>query len=141
MCHDRSSVVAGDRRRPRAAYPMVGDGLEALRSSRLGSALELISRNLTFFARRSKRPVRQRDDEIGEVLELIESLDEFLHASDGAGAEHHTGQLSKLRPNFVFSIWVLEIAACAFSQPCDLTPIGEGEGHPCWLESRHAGVE
>src|SRR4030095_1572497 len=33
---------------------------------------------------------RQRDDEIGEARQLIEPLNEFLHASDGAGAEHHT---------------------------------------------------
>jgi len=72
---------------------------------------------------------RQRDDEIGEARQLIESLDEFLHASDGA-AEHHTRQPSKLRPNFVFSIGLLEVAACALSQPCDLTPIGERDGHP-----------
>src|SRR5919106_3428171 len=83
----------------------------------------------------------ERDDEIGEARRLIESVDEFLHASYGGGAEHHTRQLSKLRPNFVFSIGLLEVAACAFSQPCDLTPIGERDGHPCWLESRHAGVE
>ena len=50
-------------------------------------------------------------------------------------------QLAKLRPNFVFPIGILEVAACAFSQPRDLTPIGERDGHPCWLESRHAGVE
>ena len=73
---------------------------------------------------------RQRDGEIGETRQLIESLDEFLHASDGAAAEHHTRQPSKLRPNFVFSIGLLEVAACAFSQPCDLTPIGERDGHP-----------
>ena len=73
---------------------------------------------------------RQRDDEIGEARQLIESLDEFLHASDGAAAEHHTRQPSKLRPNFVFSIGLLEVAACALSQPCDLTPIGERDGHP-----------
>ena len=71
-------------------------------------------------ARRRDRRARQ----------LIESLDEFLHASDGAAAEHHTRQPSKLRPNFVFSIGLLEVAACALSQPCDLTPIGERDGHP-----------
>ena len=40
----------------------------------------------------SRRPAsaRQRDDEIGEVLQLIESLDELLHASDGAGAEQNS---------------------------------------------------
>src|SRR5215470_16753378 len=84
---------------------------------------------------------RQRDDEIGEPRQLIESLNEFLQASNGAGAEHHTRQLSKLRPKFVFSIGLLEVAACAFTQPCDLSPIGERDGHPCWLESRHVGVE
>src|SRR5204862_4036808 len=84
---------------------------------------------------------RERADEIGEVLELIESIDELLHARDGCGAERHTRQLAKLRPNFVFSIRILEVAACAFSEPRDLTPIGERDGHPCWLESRHAGVE
>src|SRR5215471_5995897 len=84
---------------------------------------------------------RERGDEIGEAWQRIEYVDEFLRASDGARAEHHTRQLSKLHPNFVFSIGLLEVAACAFTQPCDLPPIGERNSHPCWFESRHIGVE
>src|SRR5437899_10768081 len=47
---------------------------------------------------------RQRGDEIGEVRELIESVHELLGASDRAGAQHHTRQLTKLRPDLVLSI-------------------------------------
>src|SRR5262249_55318071 len=67
--------------------------------------------------------------------------EERVEGSGGGGGGHHTRQLSKLRPNFVFSIGLLKVAACAFSQPCDPSPIGEHDGHPCWLESRHAGTE
>src|SRR5262252_10889650 len=84
---------------------------------------------------------RQRGDEIGEARQLIESRDELLHASNGAGAEHHTRQLSKLRPNLVFSIGLVKITASAFTQSCDLPPIREGDGHPCWLEPGHVFVE
>src|SRR5262249_10050818 len=84
---------------------------------------------------------RQRGDEIGEARQLIESRDGLLYASNGARAEHHTGQLSKLLPNFVFSIGLLKITACAFTQSCDLPPIREGDGHPCWLEPGHVFVE
>ena len=51
---------------------------------------------------RSRRPeitACQRGDEIGEARQLIESIDELLHARDGGGAEHHTRQLAKLRPD------------------------------------------
>src|SRR4030095_7695716 len=57
------------------------------------------------------------------------------------GAEHHTRKFSELRSNLVVAIRFLEVAARALAQPSELTPIGERDGDPGRLESRHAGVE
>src|SRR5438067_2046082 len=84
---------------------------------------------------------RQRGDEFGDARQIVEPVDELLHARDGAMAEHHARQLTKLHPKLVFAIRLLEVAARAFPQPCDLTPVSEGDGHARGLQARHARVE
>jgi hypothetical protein len=54
---------------------------------------------------------------------------------------HYVRQLAKLPPDFVFAIGILEVAAGAFSQARNLTPISERDGDSCRLEAWHAGVE
>ena len=41
--------------------------------------------------------------------------------------------------DLILSIWILMVAARAFAEPRDPTLVGEGDGHPRWLEPRAPG--
>jgi hypothetical protein len=97
-----------DRRWSRPAGNPVGGRVPKKRRSAASMLLPLVLPHAAL-----SRPTSsglEREDEVGEARQLIESVDELLHAGDGAGAEHHTRELTKLRPNFVLSIGILEVA-------------------------------
>src|SRR6059036_258872 len=83
----------------------------------------------------------QSIDQVAETRQVVEPVDELLHARHPARAQHHPGQLSKLLPDFGFTVGILIVAARALAEPRHLPAVAERDGDSRRLESRHGRAE
>src|SRR5256712_10639926 len=69
----------------------------------------------------------QRFNQISQARQVVERIDEALHPRHPGRTEHQARQLAKFRPDLVFSIRILVVAAGALAQPSHLAAVGEGD--------------